>query len=251
MHSFLKINTPVKIINPENSKVIESKIYKKAKYPKIFNVVISQKIASTLELDVDNPYVEIIEIKKNKTFIAKKSNTFEEEKNVAEKAPVGEIEMDVLSVKQSKIKKKRIKNNNFILVINDFYYLDSAENLMKDLIKKSNLNNEYTFTYTRAFDRVFSLSGIMASFLLAISRAIGDTMAVTLAAGATPNMTIDPFVAIQTMTAYIVQVSLGDTPQGGVAYQTIFAVSTLLFFITLCMNIFSGKLLKRFREVYE
>jgi len=96
-----------------------------------------------------------------------------------------------------------------------------------------------------------SLSGIMASFLLAISRAIGETMAVTLAAGATPNMTIDPFVAIQTMTAYIVQVSLGDTPQGGVAYQTIFAVSALLFVITLCMNIFSSRLLKRFREVYE
>ena len=76
-------------------------------------------------------------------------------------------------------------------------------------------------------------------------------MAVTLAAGATPNMTIDPFVAIQTMTAYIVQVSLGDTPQGGVAYQTIFAVSALLFVITLSMNIFSGRLLKRFREVYE
>ena len=96
-----------------------------------------------------------------------------------------------------------------------------------------------------------SLSGIMASFLLAISRAIGETMAVTLAAGATPNMTIDPFVAIQTMTAYIVQVSLGDTPQGGIAYQTIFAVSALLFVITLCMNIFSSRLLKRFREVYE
>ncbi|GIS84401.1 MAG: hypothetical protein CM1200mP16_07010 [Nitrospina sp.] len=53
------------------------------------------------------------------------------------------------------------------------------------------------------------------------------------------------------MTAYIVQVSLGDTPQGGVAYQTIFAVSALLFVITFCMNIFSGRLLKRFREVYE
>jgi phosphate transport system permease protein len=96
-----------------------------------------------------------------------------------------------------------------------------------------------------------SLSGIMAAFVLAISRAIGETMAVTLAAGASPNMTMDPFVAIQTMTAYIVQVSLGDTPAGGTAYQTIFAVSALLFVITLCMNIFSKILLRRFREVYE
>ena len=141
IHSFLKRNTPIRIVNPENLISVKTKVYRTAEYPKIFNVVVSKKIASILKLNINNPYVEIIEIKKNKTFIAKKSNTFEEEKNVAEKAPVGEIEMDVLSVKQSKIKKKRIKNNNFILVINDFYYLDSAENLMKDLIKKSNLNN--------------------------------------------------------------------------------------------------------------
>ena len=96
-----------------------------------------------------------------------------------------------------------------------------------------------------------ALSGIMASFVLALSRAIGETMAVTLAAGATPRMTVDPFVAIQTMTAYIVQVSLGDTPAGEIGYQTIFAVSALLFVITLFMNIFSSKMLKRFREVYE
>lgn len=96
-----------------------------------------------------------------------------------------------------------------------------------------------------------SLSGIMAAFVLALSRAIGETMAVTLAAGATPKMTMDPFVGIQTMTAYIVQVSLGDTPAGGVAYQTIFAVSALLFVITLIMNIFSNHLLRKFREVYE
>lgn len=96
-----------------------------------------------------------------------------------------------------------------------------------------------------------SLSGIIASFVLAVSRVIGETMAVTLAAGATPKLTANPLESIQTMTAYIVQVSLGDTPAGTIEYQTIFAVAALLFVITLVMNIISNHLLKQFREIYE
>ena len=141
MHSFLKTNTPIKIINPENSKVIETKIYKKAKYPKIFNIVISKKIASILELDVNNPYVEVIEVKKNKIFIAKKTNTFDEEKKVAENAPVDEITMDDLSKEELDIKKEISKEINFILVINDFYFEDSANNLKTELVEKTKMNN--------------------------------------------------------------------------------------------------------------
>lgn len=96
-----------------------------------------------------------------------------------------------------------------------------------------------------------ALSGVMASFLLAISRAIGETMAVTLAAGATPNLSLSLTESIQTMTAYIVQVSMGDTPAGGIAYQTLFAVAALLFVITLLINICSQWLLNRYREVYD
>ena len=96
-----------------------------------------------------------------------------------------------------------------------------------------------------------ALSGILASFVLAASRAFGETMAVTLAAGATPNLTVNPLESIQTMTAYIVQVSLGDTPAGGVEYKTIFAVGSLLFLITLGMNILASRILKRYQEVYE
>ncbi len=96
-----------------------------------------------------------------------------------------------------------------------------------------------------------ALSGIVASFILAISRAIGETMAVTLAAGATPRMTLNLLESIQTMTAYIVQVSLGDTPQGTLEYQTIFAVGLVLFLITLAMNFLSQRITRRYRLVYE
>jgi len=96
-----------------------------------------------------------------------------------------------------------------------------------------------------------ALSGIVASFILAISRAIGETMIVTIAAGQNPQLGFNPLVPIQTMTAYIVQVSKGDTPAGSLAYKTIFSVGMTLFLITLALNIFSYWFVRRFREKYE
>lgn len=95
-----------------------------------------------------------------------------------------------------------------------------------------------------------AISGIIASFILAISRAIGETMIVALAAGATPRVTLDITEAIQTMTAFIVQISIGDTPQGTIGYYSIFAVGLLLFLITLGMNILAQKVVRRFQEKY-
>jgi phosphate transport system permease protein len=95
-----------------------------------------------------------------------------------------------------------------------------------------------------------AFSGITAAFILAVSRAIGETMIVVIAAGQQPRLTLDPTVPIQTMTAYIVQVSLGDTPQGTLAYRTIFAVGMLLFLSTFTLNLVSSWLRKRYREEY-
>jgi phosphate transport system permease protein len=96
-----------------------------------------------------------------------------------------------------------------------------------------------------------ALSGIVATFILATSRAIGKTMIITIAAGQNPNFTFNPFVPIETMTAYIVQVSMGDAPTGTLEFKTIFAVGLSLFVITLGMNLLSQLVVRKFREVYE
>ncbi|MGB7413559.1 MAG: phosphate ABC transporter permease subunit PstC [Thermosynechococcaceae cyanobacterium] len=96
-----------------------------------------------------------------------------------------------------------------------------------------------------------ALSGIVASFVLAISRAVGETMIVTIAAGASPTLTFDPRVPVQTMTAFIVQVGLGDAPTTSLAFKTIFAVGMTLFVITFVLNIVSFSLVRRFQEKYE
>jgi phosphate transport system permease protein len=95
-----------------------------------------------------------------------------------------------------------------------------------------------------------ALSGIISSYILAISRAVGETMIVAIAAGMQPNLTIDPTEPAATLTAYIVQVSLGDLPHGSIGYQSIFAAGIMLFIMTLVFNIIGYYLRRRFREVY-
>jgi phosphate transport system permease protein len=96
-----------------------------------------------------------------------------------------------------------------------------------------------------------ALSGIVASFVLAISRAIGETMIVLIAAGQQPTLTFDPRRTVETMTAFIAATGNGDIPRGSIEYKTIFAVGLTLFVATYLMNIIATRLVRRFREVYE
>jgi phosphate transport system permease protein len=96
-----------------------------------------------------------------------------------------------------------------------------------------------------------ALSGVVAASILAVSRAVGETMIVTLAAGQIPNLSWNPLESMEAMTAYIVQVSLGDTPRGTIEYSTIFAIGSTLFVSTLLLNVFAQWLLAKFREAYD
>jgi phosphate transport system permease protein len=96
-----------------------------------------------------------------------------------------------------------------------------------------------------------AVSGIVASFVLAISRAVGETMIVLIAMGQQPNLTLDPREAAEAMTAFIAATGAGDVPTGSIEYKTIFAVGALLFVMTLAMNIIAIRLVRKYREVYE
>jgi phosphate transport system permease protein len=96
-----------------------------------------------------------------------------------------------------------------------------------------------------------ALSGISAAFILGISRAIGETMIVAIAAGAGPNFTLNPFKAAETMTGHIVRISGGDLSYDSLDYNSLFAIGLLLFLMTFALNLISQRIVRRFREVYE
>ena len=140
----LKKDTPVKITNLINSKYILAKVGKKASYPSFYNSVISKRISDELELDESEPYVEIKEIILSSSFVAKKAKTYDEEKNVAEKVPVDQIQIKDLNnnnLKKTKINKEKF---NYLIKIADFYFEKSANEMKlrisrETTIKKINI----------------------------------------------------------------------------------------------------------------
>ncbi len=149
----LRKGTSVKITNPFNSKTIIAKVGKKANYPSFNNSVVSIRISKELEIDINEPYIFIEEIRDNASFIAKKAKTFEEEKKVADKAPVDTISVNDLNDTDEKKIKKKINNEfKYVIKIADFYYLNTAKQMVKRIkselnIKKTDINkiNENKF----------------------------------------------------------------------------------------------------------
>jgi hypothetical protein len=114
-----------------NQKTIIAKVISnKVKFPEFYNSVITMRIAEELSLNINEPYIDLILISQNSTFIAKKAKTFDEEKNVAEKAPVDGIKIDNLGTEKRK-KNKQNSKFSYSIKIADFYYKDSAENMIK------------------------------------------------------------------------------------------------------------------------
>jgi len=142
-HKNLKKNSFVKITNPSNQKtVIAEVISNKAKFSDFYNSVITLRVAEELSLDLNEPYINLILISENSTFIAKKAKTFKEEKKVAEKAPVDGIQIDNLA--ETVVQKKEILKNrifNYSIKIADFYYKDSAKNMSDRIINETNIKN--------------------------------------------------------------------------------------------------------------
>ena len=140
LHPFLENNTLVSISNPFNSKSLTAKIRKTINYPSIYNIVITKKMADKLELDINNPYVEVLSIRENDKFIVKEASIFDEEKKVANKVPVTSININDMSTSTPEIKVKK-KKPSYIIEIAEFYFLKSAETVKNRFEKEANLEN--------------------------------------------------------------------------------------------------------------
>ena len=165
----LKKNSTVKIKNNKNNKSVIATVGKNADYPNFNNSVISNRIAKAIELDFNEPYIEISEIINKSSFVAKKTKTFEEEKKVADKAPVESITINDLSLSKKKIEKKKDDKFLYIIKIADFYFQSSADLLIKRIkndtsIKIINLERLSDTNYRVFLGPFDNLNSLKSSF---------------------------------------------------------------------------------------
>ena len=138
----IKKNTKVKITNLINNKYIIVEVDKKSDYPQFYNSVITSRIANEIELDLKEPYIEILEVNEDSMFVANKAITFEEEKKVADKAPVEDITIKTIDNNQVESKKIDIKKSfKYIIKVADFYYIDSAKMLKNRIVNDTKSDN--------------------------------------------------------------------------------------------------------------
>ena len=141
-HKTLKKKSMVKITNPVNGISLIAEVKSnKIKFSNFYNAVLSSRIAETLELDYEEPYIEIVLISKDSTYIAKKAKTFEEESVVAEKAPVDGIQINDLNTKKTKKKETKKKVFSYSIKVADFYYNDTAKMMLEKIKKEASINN--------------------------------------------------------------------------------------------------------------
>jgi len=151
----LKIFTTVKITNMLNNKSLIAKVGKSSNYPSFNNSVISIRIANELDLDIDEPYIQILEISENSMFVAKKAKTFDEEKNVAKKAPVENIDINDLN-KINKNHNETIKEKfSYLIKIADFFYDNTAQLMVNRIINETEIRNPRVKKIDKEKYRVF------------------------------------------------------------------------------------------------
>ena len=151
----MKRKSIVKITNPKNKKSLIANVKSnRIKFSDFYNSIISPRIAEDLELDLAEPYIEIILVSKNSTFIAKKTKTFEEEKKVAEKAPIDGIQISDLNFKKKKTKKTKKNVFSYSIKLADFYYKDSAQLVVNRINKETSLKNHKIIKLSKTKYRV-------------------------------------------------------------------------------------------------
>ena len=157
-HNALKLGTLIKITNSKTNVSVILKNSKKVQYPDFYKILITQPVAQKLGLDKKLPLVELFEVKKNKSFIAKKTKIFIEEKKIHSNAPVELVKIDNIS--KIKKNKKTVNKDNFFIIIGEFYSKSSAQTLKKRIIEKlSNFNSNKLKIKTKNANKISLLSG--------------------------------------------------------------------------------------------